>query len=151
MHRYRTHTCGALRKADTTATSAGRVRLSGWLHRKRDHGNLLFLDLRDRYGITQCVIEQGAVLFSQAEALKLETVVSIVGAVVLRSEETRNPALDTGEVEVRIEELEILGKPTPCPCRSIATNPQEKKCVCATAIWICAVRRCKNGFYYATR
>ena len=125
MHRYRTHTCGALRKdhAQTGGQTDGQVRLSGWLHRKRDHGNLLFLDLRDRYGITQCVIEQGAPLFHQAEALKLETVISVVGTVVLRSAETRNPALDTGEVEVRITALEILGQADPLPLQVNSDEP----------------------------
>ncbi len=134
MNRYRTHTCGALRKEHTAQESGSQekgaqksdrrqVRLSGWLHRKRDHGNLLFLDLRDRYGITQCVIEQGTPLFNQAEALKLETVLSVLGEVVLRSDETRNPALATGEVELRIQELEILGQADPLPLQVNSDEP----------------------------
>jgi len=75
MHAYRTHTCGALRLADAGRT----VRLSGWVHRKRDHGQLLFVDLRDHYGITQCVIDVSSPLFPAAEALRLESVVTMTG------------------------------------------------------------------------
>ena len=99
MHPYRTHTCGALRLADTGAE----VRLSGWVHRKRDHGNLLFIDLRDHYGITQCVIDSAHPSFAEAAAARPESVVVISGTLVARAAETVNPALATGEVEVRIE------------------------------------------------
>jgi aspartyl-tRNA synthetase len=104
MHAYRTHTCGALRLADTGLTA----RLSGWVHRKRDHGQLLFLDLRDHYGLTQCVIDISSPLFPAADALRLETVVTMTGRVVPRSAETINPKLDTGEVELVIAEIEVL-------------------------------------------
>ena len=111
MHPYRTHTCGALRLTDAGAT----VRLSGWLHRKRDHGQLLFLDLRDHYGITQCVLDVNSALFPQATALKSETVVTVTGPVVRRIPETVNAALPTGQVEVRIEALEVQGPADPLP------------------------------------
>ena len=103
MHAYRTHTCGALRLAD-----AGRpARLSGWVHRKRDHGQLLFVDLRDHYGVTQCVIDVSSPLFAAADALRLESVVTVTGTVVARSADTVNPKLATGEVELAIAEIEI--------------------------------------------
>src|SRR5512142_3344736 len=95
MHAYRTHTCGALRLSDAGQSA----RLAGWVHRKRDHGQLLFVDLRDHYGITQCVIDVSSPLFSQIDALRLESVVSFTGRVVRRSPETVNPHLPTGEVE----------------------------------------------------
>ncbi len=103
MHPFRTHTCGDLRPSHV----GERVRLSGWIHRKRDHGNLLFVDLRDHYGITQCVIETGTPLFEQVEGARPESVITVDGPVVERSADTVNPTLDTGEVEIRIESLEI--------------------------------------------
>ena len=103
MHRFRTHTCGALRPSDVGST----VRLSGWVHRVRDHGHLVFVDLRDHYGITQCVAETGEPLFDAVTALKPETVVTVTGPVVTRDEETANPKIPTGEVEVRIAALEV--------------------------------------------
>ena len=103
MHRFRTHTCGALRPSDVGST----VRLSGWIHRVRDHGHLVFVDLRDHYGITQCVAESGEPLFDAATALKPETVVTVTGPVVTRDDETVNPKIPTGEVEVRIAELGV--------------------------------------------
>jgi len=125
MHVYRTHTCGALRLAD-----AGRpARLSGWVHRKRDHGQLLFIDLRDHYGITQCVIDISSPLFPAADALRLETVVTMTGRVVPRSAETVNPKLDTGEVELSIAEIEVLSEaePLPFPVNSDAEYPEEMR------------------------
>ena len=103
MHRYRTHTCGALRPSDI----GSRVRLSGWVHRVRDHGHLVFVDLRDHYGITQCVAESGEPLFDAVTALKAETVATVTGPVVRRDDETVNPKIPTGEVEVRIAEMEV--------------------------------------------
>ena len=106
MHRYRTHTCGELRSSHVGET----VRLSGWVHRKRDHGNLLFVDLRDHYGVTQCVVEPDSACFGDIERVRAESVVRIDGRVVPRSDETVNPALDTGAVEVRIEAVELLSE-----------------------------------------
>ena len=105
MHRYRTHTCGALRP-DHAGQEA---RLSGWVHRKRDHGNLLFIDLRDHYGITQCVVDSSSALFAQIEPVRLETVICVTGRLVRRSPETINPNLPTGEVELRADAFEVLG------------------------------------------
>jgi aspartyl-tRNA synthetase len=101
MHPYRSHTCGALRAAD----SGQIARLSGWVHAKRDHGGLLFIDLRDHYGITQCVFAAGSPVFAQAEAVRPESVVTVTGAVVAREEGTLNPKLPTGEIELRVTEL----------------------------------------------
>ena len=96
MHPYRTHTCGALRKAD----AGTEVRLSGWLHRKRDHGGVIFMDLRDHYGITQVVINPDQPFFGDAEHVRLESVVTVTGCVVERSAETVNANLPTGAIEV---------------------------------------------------
>ncbi len=106
MHSYRTHTCGELRPSHVGET----VRLSGWVHRKRDHGNLLFVDLRDHFGVTQCVVEPDSACFGEVERVRAESVIRIDGRVVPRSEETVNPALDTGAVEVRIEAVALLSE-----------------------------------------
>ena len=125
MHAYRTHTCGALRLVDAGITA----RLSGWVHRKRDHGQLLFVDLRDHYGITQCVIDVSSPLFGQVDALRLESVVSVTGRIVKRSPDTINPNLATGEVELVIAELELLSAadPLPFPVNSDAEYPDEMR------------------------
>src|SRR5438045_7273014 len=95
MHAYRTHTCGQLRLAE-----AGKaVRLSGWVHRKRDHGQLLFIDLRDHYGLTQCVVDSSSPVFARADALRLESVVTVPGTVAARPPDTVNPKLPTGGAE----------------------------------------------------
>ncbi|MEL0114502.1 MAG: OB-fold nucleic acid binding domain-containing protein, partial [Rickettsiales bacterium] len=99
MHLYRTHTCGELRLEHDGEPA----RLSGWVHRTRDHGNLLFIDLRDHYGITQCVADVSSAIFPQLEGLSNETVVTFTGKVDRRSEETVNTGIPTGEVELRIE------------------------------------------------
>src|SRR5262245_4266853 len=104
MHRYRTHTCGALRESDIGQT----VRLSGWCHRIRDHGGLLFIDLRDHYGITQAVADPDSPAFKQAERLRAEWVVRIDGKARKRPEGTENPELPTGAVEVFIADIEVL-------------------------------------------
>ena len=111
MHRYRTHTCGELRR-DHVGTA---VRLSGWVHRKRDHGNLLFVDLRDQYGTTQCVIETDDPGFAAVERIRPESVVTIEGELVSRDDDTVNPEIDTGEVEVRIREFRVLSEAEPLP------------------------------------
>ena len=113
MHRYRTHTCGGLRESDVGATA----RVSGWVHRKRDHGNLLFIDLRDHHGLTQCVVETGAEPFAAAEAARHESVLTVTGPVVARDPDTVNPRLPTGRVEVRIESLEVLSAAEELPLR----------------------------------
>lgn len=111
MHPFRTHTCGQIRAAD----AGTQVRLSGWVHRKRDHGQLLFVDLRDHYGLTQCVIDISAEIFPQVEAVRLESVVTITGTVVRRTDETVNPNLPTGDVEVRIESFEVQSQADQVP------------------------------------
>src|SRR5512138_450630 len=96
MHRYRSYTCAQLTKADVGSTA----RLSGWVHRIRDHGGLLFIDLRDHYGLTQCVIDPDSPAFKDAEKLRAEWVVRIDGTVRRRPAGTENPDLPTGAVEV---------------------------------------------------
>jgi aspartyl-tRNA synthetase len=125
MHLYRTHNCGALRRDDEGKV----VRLSGWVHRKRDHGQLLFVDLRDHFGVTQCVIDVASPLFKQADALKLESVVTITGQVVKRWPETINPKLPTGEVELQIAELAVQSEaePLPFPVNTEAEYPEEMR------------------------
>lgn len=106
MHPYRTHVCGKLR-----AKHVGRqVRLAGWLHRRRDHGGLLFVDLRDQYGIIQCVFEQAHPQLALAENIRLESVIRIVGKVAARPPDTINSKLATGDIEVRVEELTVLSE-----------------------------------------
>ncbi len=104
MHAYRTHSCGALRASD----AGQKARLSGWVHSKRDHGGLLFIDLRDDHGLTQCVFPAGSPAFAQADGARPESVVTITGDVVRREAGTVNPRLPTGEVEVRACELDVL-------------------------------------------
>ena len=123
MHAYRTHTCGQLRAADVGA----RVRLSGWVHRKRDHGQLLFVDLRDHYGITQCVIDVSSGLFAAADALKVESVITVTGKVVARSAETVNTKLGTGEIELQIGALVVqsVAETLPLPVNADADYPED--------------------------
>ena len=105
MNRYRSHSCGELREAHVDQT----VRLAGWVHRKRDHGNLLFVDLRDGQGITQCVADVNSAVFAALESIRVESVISVTGRVVVRSPETINDRLPTGRVEVAVESCEVLG------------------------------------------
>jgi aspartyl-tRNA synthetase len=105
MHRYRTHTCGALRETDIGES----VRISGWCHRIRDHGGLLFIDLRDHYGLTQCVADPDSPAFKAAETLRSEWVVKIDGKVRQRPAGTENADLPTGAVEIFVTEIEVLG------------------------------------------
>ncbi|MDA9697642.1 aspartate--tRNA ligase [Candidatus Pelagibacter sp.] len=113
MNKYRTHKCNELRREDVNK----KIFLSGWINKKRDHGNLLFIDLRDNYGITQCIIDKDNKYFSDLEKMQLETVIKVEGKVVNRSKETINSEIDTGEIEVVIEKHEILGtcKELPMP------------------------------------
>jgi aspartyl-tRNA synthetase len=103
MHPYRTHTCGALRASDAGAT----VRLSGWVHSKRDHGGLLFIDLRDHYGLTQLVFPNGAPSLATAESVRTESCITVTGEVVLRQPGTVNPRLPTGEIEVVARDIAV--------------------------------------------
>ena len=111
MHRYRSHTCGELRAADI-----GReARLSGWCHRIRDHGGLLFIDLRDHYGITQCVADPDSPVFKEIERLRSEWVVRLDGKLRRRPDGTENPDLPTGAIELFISGIEVLGPAAELP------------------------------------
>jgi aspartyl-tRNA synthetase len=125
MHDYRTHTCGELRLSDVGKT----IRLSGWVHRLRDHGGLLFIDVRDHYGITQVVADPKSPAFALAETLKPEWVVRVDGEVVARSKETVNPNLPTGEVEIRANAIEVLSeaKELPLPVFGEPDYPEETR------------------------
>jgi len=125
MHAYRTHTCGQLRAADV----GNPARLSGWVHRKRDHGQLLFVDLRDHHGITQCVISAGSPFFEAASALRPESVVTMTGAVVARGADAVNPKLPTGEVELAVDELrvEASAETLPLQVASDAEFPEDTR------------------------
>jgi aspartyl-tRNA synthetase len=113
LQKYRTHNCSELNKDNKDQI----VTLSGWVNKKRDHGNLLFIDLRDNYGVTQCIIEKSNSNFKKLEKIQLESVIKIIGKVVKRSETTINSDLGTGEIEVNINKFEILGscKELPMP------------------------------------
>jgi len=123
MHAYRSHTCGALRPSDAGSS----VRLSGWIHRKRDHGGLLFVDLRDHYGLTQLVLHPETPGFETVERLRAESVIRIDGDVVERTPETRNANLPTGGVEVRVTAIEVLGdaQELPVPVFGEPDYPEE--------------------------
>ena len=125
MHAYRTHTCGELRKEAV----GQRVRLSGWVHRRRDHGGLLFLDLRDHFGITQCVVEPDSSAFAETDKCRSEWVVTVTGPVVARSPDTVNRDLPTGEVEVRIEEIKIqsVAQELPLPIFGDVEYPEDTR------------------------
>ncbi|HKX92378.1 MAG TPA: aspartate--tRNA ligase, partial [Sphingomicrobium sp.] len=103
MHAYRTHTCAELRSSNVGET----VRLSGWVHRKRDHGHLLFVDLRDHYGITQIVTDTDSASFKTLDRIRVESVITVEGEAVARSRETVNPSLPTGEIEVRAASVTV--------------------------------------------
>ena len=111
MNKYRTHNCGELTKLDKEKE----ISLSGWINKKRDHGNLLFIDLRDNFGITQCVIDKSNEIFKKIEKLSLETVIKITGMVIERSNETINKNISTGEIEVKINNIDILGETKELP------------------------------------
>lgn len=125
MHRYRSHTCGELRDSHVGET----VRLSGWVHRIRDHGGLLFIDLRDHYGMTQCVVDPDSDAFSLAETVRAEWVLRIDGEVKSRSADTANDSLATGQVEIFIREMEVLGasKELPLPVFGEQDYPEETR------------------------
>ena len=113
MNKYRSHTCNELRKNNVGKS----IVISGWINKKRDHGNLLFIDLRDNYGITQCIIDQENKNFKELEKIQLETVIKVEGKVVNRSKETINKDIETGEIEISIENFTVLGtcKELPMP------------------------------------
>jgi len=111
MHAYRTHTCGAL----TTAEVGNEVRVSGWVHRKRDHGDLVFIDLRDHYGMVQIVTEVDGPVFRVIESLRAESVVTVTGKVVARAQEAVNPNLPTGEIEIRALDAVLLSAAADLP------------------------------------
>ncbi|MFM1983305.1 MAG: hypothetical protein RJB22_2024 [Pseudomonadota bacterium] len=123
MHIYRSHTCAQLRKSDVGST----VRLSGWIHRKRDHGNLLFVDLRDHYGLTQIVTDIDSEAFKVLEKMRAESVVTITGDVVARAAETVNANLPTGEIEVRAREVSVqsAAQELPMPVFGDAEYPED--------------------------
>ena len=122
-NKYRTHNCSELSEKDINKT----ITLSGWLHRKRDHGNLLFIDLRDHFGITQCVIENDNQYFSTLEKLKPESVLKVIGKVVQRTEGTENKDLKTGKIEISINDIEILSsaKELPLPVFGEQDYPED--------------------------
>src|SRR5262249_55853841 len=119
MHRYRSHTCGALRASDIDKT----VRLAGWCHRIRDHGGVLFIDLRDHYGMTQCVVDPDSPAFAQAEKLRSEYVIRVDGLVRKRPEGTENSDMPTGLVEVYVREIEVLGPAGDLPLPVFGDQP----------------------------
>ena len=125
MNKYRTHTCSQLTKKE----SGKEVKLSGWIHRKRDHGNLLFFDLRDHYGLTQCVTENTSDFFKEIEKIKPESVVCVSGVVVERSSVTINKELPTGEIEVSVKSFEILSlaNELPLPVFGEQDYPEETR------------------------
>src|SRR5262245_28747130 len=122
---YRSHTCG-----DLSPEHIGQsVRLAGWVHRKRDHGHLLFIDLRDHYGITQCVFTPESPVFEVASHAKHETVLSVAGRVVGRDQENVNAALPTGLVELIVDNLEVLSAAEPLPFQVSGTHeiPEDQR------------------------
>ena len=125
MHKYRTHTCSEITEKHSGTT----VKLSGWIHRKRDHGNLLFFDLRDHFGLTQCVIENSNNFFKAVEKIKPESVVCVLGKVVNRSPDTVNKDLYTGKVEVKVSSFEVLSesKDLPMPVFGEQDYPEETR------------------------
>ncbi len=118
MHAYRTHTCGALRSSDAGQTA----RLSGWVHSKRDHGGLLFIDLRDHSGLTQIVFPAGAEAFATVDGLRVESVITVTGQVVARAPETVNPRLPTGEVELRAAAVDVQSDADQLPMQVAGTE-----------------------------
>ncbi|GLK72825.1 aspartate--tRNA ligase [Ancylobacter dichloromethanicus] len=125
MHRYRSHTCGALRASDVGTTA----RLSGWCHRIRDHGGVLFVDLRDHYGLTQVVVDPDSPAFKLAESVRAEWVIRVDGRVRLRPAGTENPELPTGQVEMYATEIEVLGPAAelPMPVFGDVEYPEETR------------------------
>src|SRR6185503_18745632 len=111
MHAYRTHNCGQLRAGDV----GKQARISGWVHRKRDHGGLLFIDLRDHYGLTQCVVTPSNPNFGRLEKLRVETVVTLTGEVLARETSTVNPNLPTGAIELKVADIAVQSEAEELP------------------------------------
>ena len=103
MNKYRSHNCSELSEKNI----GNKIKLSGWIHRKRDHGNLLFIDLRDHFGLTQCVIENNSKFFSELEKLRPESVLTVTGKVIKREKGTENLELSTGKIEINIQSIKI--------------------------------------------
>ena len=123
MNKYRTHNCNELNKDN----SGQEIVLSGWINKKRDHGNLLFIDLRDNYGMTQCIIDKSNESFKLLEKIQLESVIKINGKVVKRSDDTINSELQTGEIEVNIDKFEVLGHAKSFQCLYLVIKNMLKK------------------------
>src|ERR671918_39884 len=123
MHAYRSHDCGELRESHV----GERVKLSGWVHRKRDHGNLLFVDLRDHFGLTQIVADVADAAFAPLEGVRAESVVTVEGRVVARAADAVNPNLATGEIEVHAEEVRVqsAAQELPLPVAGEADYPED--------------------------
>jgi aspartyl-tRNA synthetase len=123
--RYRSHTCAVLRPEHIGQS----VKLAGWVHRKRDHGQLLFIDLRDHYGITQCVFTPDSSAFAAAESVRVESVISVAGKVIGRTEENINPGLPTGRIEVTVDHVEVLSTADLLPFQVAGTQeiPEEQR------------------------
>ena len=125
MHAYRSHTCAALNKSNVGET----VRLSGWVHRVRDHGGVLFIDLRDHYGVTQVLADGDSPAFAALEKVRAEWVIRIDGRVKARAPELVNPKIPTGEIEVYVTEVEVLGasEELPLPVFGDTEYPEETR------------------------
>ena len=124
MAKYRTHNCNELKESDENKD----IILAGWINRKRDHGNVLFIDLRDHYGVTQCVIEKtNTKLLKEFESLRAESVVKIYGKVIKRDKETINESLVTGKIEISVDALEVLSAANELPMPVFGENdyPEE--------------------------
>ena len=124
MNKYRTHNCNQLRLED----DGSKVSLAGWINRKRDHGNVLFVDLRDHYGVTQCVIEKtNTKLLNLVDSLRVETVIKIDGIVIKREPDTINKSLNTGTIEIAVDNVEVLSEAKELPMPVFGENdyPEE--------------------------
>ena len=124
MHQYRTHTCGELRKEHVGET----VRISGWVHSVRDHGGIIFIDLRDHYGLTQVVIDPSKSFYKGVDHWRVESTLCFTGDVVERIPEAVNPRLDTGAIELAAEEMITLGEAKVIPFRSPKMKIAMKRC-----------------------
>ena len=142
MSMERSHHCGDLRKADAGKT----VTLCGWVSKRRDHGGIIFIDLRDRHGLVQVVIDPAhdEKDFHKAEGVRSEYVLQVRGLVRERSAETVNPHLPTGEVEVVVKDLNVLNPPRLRPSTSRTGSTWMKTSASATGTWICGVRKCSR-------